>query len=595
MTDQPVVIFDGHCSFCRIWVDFLRELTGDQFRWAPSQEVGEEFPQIPTEQFGKSVQLVMPNGTVESGARAVFDIVARKPGYGWLSWCYARIPGFTPTTEAAYRFIASHRDFGYHATRLLYGRTVQPASFQFAEWIFSRVLALIYLIAFWSFAVQAQGLIGSQGILPLNRYLAAVHTAYGASAWRMVPTLFWFNAGDTAIRWLPIAGIVIALVALNGFVQRFCFAALFILYLSICAAGQDFLSFQWDYLLLEIGFLAVFLGGSRVVIWLFRLLLFRLMFFSGVVKLTSADPTWRNLTALGFHYHTQPLPVPLAWYMDQLPMWFQRGSTAVVLGAELAAPFLILLPRRPRMFGAACLIGLQVMILLTGNYAFFNWLALGLCLLLFDDQFLRRFWRRVTVKPRVRPKLSWKIVVGALTVFIVLLNIGQFVRISGTDPPALLDDLLHLTEPFGIVNSYGLFAMMTTTRPEIVIQGSNDAVNWVDYSFRYKPGDLRRGLPLVAPYQPRLDWQMWFAALGNYRSNEWFQNLMVRLLQGSPPVTRLFDRTPFGGTPPRYVRALLFEYRFTTIAERRASGDIWHRDLRGLYFPAISLDSIVIR
>ena len=595
MTDRPLVIFDGRCSFCRSWVDFLGELTGDQFRWAASQDVGADFPQISPEQFGKSVQLVMPDGTVVSGARAVFDIVAHAPGYGWLLWCYARVPGFAPTTEAAYRFVASHRDFGYSATRILYGRTAQPASFQFAEWIFSRLLALIYLIAFWSFAVQAQGLIGSQGILPVDRYLAAVHTAYGALAWRTVPTLFWFNASDAAIRWLPIAGIVIAFIALNGFAQRVCFPALFVLYLSICSAGQDFLSFQWDYLLLETGFLAIFLGGSRTVIWLFRLLLLRLMFFSGVVKLTSGDLTWRNLTALSFHYHTQPLPTPLAWYMDQLPNWFQRGSTAIVLGVELGAPFLILLPRRPRMFGAGCLIGLQLMILLTGNYAFFNWLTIVLCLLLFDDRFLRRFLPPGKVGPRPSSNHPWKIVLTALTAFIVLLNIAQFVRLSGDDPPALLNNVLHLTEPFGIVNSYGLFAMMTTTRPEIVIQCSNDAVNWVDYSFPYKPGDLRRGLPLPAPHQPRLDWQMWFAALGNYRSNEWFPNLMVRLLQGSLPVTRLFERTPFGATPPRYVRALLFEYRFTTLAERRATGDIWHRDLRGLYFPAISLDSIVLR
>jgi len=596
MTDGPLVIFDGHCTFCRIWVDFLRELTGDHFRWAPSQEMGADFPQISREQFGKSVQLVMPDGTVESGAGAVFDIVARAPGYAWLSWCYARAPGFAPVTEAAYRFIASHRDFGYRATRLLYGRTVQPASLQVAEWVFSRLLVLIYLIAFWSFAVQAQGLIGSQSILPVDRYLAAVHTAYGASAWRMVPTLFWFNSSDAAIRWLPIAGIVIAFIAINGFAQRFCFAALFVLYLSICAAGQDFLSFQWDYLLLETGFLAIFLGGSRVVTWLFRLLLFRLMFFSGVVKLNSGDPTWRNLTALGFHYHTQPLPTPLAWCMDQLPMWCQRGSTAMVLGVELGAPFLILLPRRPRMFGAACIVGLQLLILLTGNYAFFNWLTLGLCLLLFDDQFLRRFWPRpIAVKPWARPRRPWRIVLAVLTVFILLLNIAQYIRLYGSEPPAPLNDVLHVTEPFGIVNSYGLFAMMTTARPEIVIQGSNDGLNWADYSFRFKPGDLRRSLPLVAPHQPRLDWQMWFAALGNYQSNEWFQNLMVRLLQGSPPVTRLFERTPFGGPPPRYVRALLYEYRFTTMQERRATGDIWHRDLRGLYFPAISLDSIVIR
>ncbi len=596
MTDLPLVIFDGHCGFCRIWVDFMRELTGDRFHWAPSQEVGADFPAIPPEKFRESVQLVLPDGTVESGARAVFRVVGSAPGYAWLPWCYRRVPGFAPATELPYRLIASHRNFGYRATWLLWGREVQPAAFQLAEWIFQRLLALIYLIAFWSFAVQGMGLIGSHGILPLGRYLPALQDTYGASAWRLVPTLFWLNASDAAIRWLPIAGIIVAVVALSGFAQRIAFSLLFVLYLSICTAGQDFLSFQWDYLLLETGFLAIFLGPSRVVVWLFRLLLFRLMFFSGMVKLSSGDPSWHNLSALAFHYHTQPLPMPLAWYLDQLPMWFQRGSTAVVLAVELAAPVLLLLPRRPRMFGAACLIALQGMILLTGNYAFFNWLTIALCILLLDDQFLRRVLPgRRRANAGAKPGRPMKVMLAALTVLILLLNAGQFSRLFFGDAPGPLSDLLHAVEPLGIVNSYGLFAVMTTTRPEIVIQGSNDGTNWADYSFPYKPGDLRRSLPVVAPYQPRLDWQMWFAALGDYRSSPWLGNLMVRLLQGSPDVTRLFERTPFGGTPPRYVRAQLYEYRFTSLAERRTTGDLWKRDLRGLYFPAISLETVRIR
>jgi hypothetical protein len=188
-----------------------------------------------------------------------------------------------------------------------------------------------------------------------------------------------------------------------------------------------------------------------------------------------------------------------------------------------------------------------------------------------------------------------KATLAALSVLILLLNAGQFSRLFFGEAPGPLGDLLQATEPLGIVNSYGLFAVMTTTRPEIVIQGSNDGTNWVDYSFRYKPGDLRRGLPVVAPLQPRLDWQMWFAALGNYQGNDWFLNLMVRLLQGSPEVTRLFERTPFGRTPPRYVRALRYDYRFTSFAERQATGDRWRRDLRGVYFPVISLESVRIK
>jgi lipase maturation factor 1 len=596
MPDLPLVIFDGHCGFCRIWVNFLAELTGERFRWAPSQEVGADFPQIPREQFGKSVQLVLPDETVESGARAVFHIFGAAPGYGWLPWLYRHVPGFAPVTELAYRFVASHRDFGYQATRFLWGRKVQPASFQASEWIFLRLLSLIYLIAFWSFATQAIGLIGSQGILPLNRYLPAMQGEYGASAWRMVPTLFWLNAGDWAIQWLPVVGVVISLVALAGFAQRIAFALLFVLYLSVCAAGQDFLSFQWDYLLLETGFLAIFLGPSRVVVWLFRLLLFRLMFFSGMVKLSSGDPTWHNLTALAFHYHTQPLPTPLAWYLDQLPLWFQRASTAMVLAVELAAPFLTLLPRRPRMLGAGCLIGLQGLILLTGNYAFFNWLTIALCILLLDDQFLRRVMpSRIGEKARAALGRPMKAILAVLTTLIVLLNIGQFSHLFFGDAPGPLGDLVRVTEPLGLVNRYGLFAVMTTARPEIVIQGSNDGATWVDYAFRYKPGDPAHALPVAAPHQPRLDWQMWFAALGNYRTNDWFGNLMVRLLQGSPEVVGLFERAPFGRTPPKYVRALLYDYTFTGFAERRATGDLWKRDLRGLYFPAISLDSVHIR
>ena len=596
MNDAPLVIFDGRCGFCRIWVDLLRELTDERFRWAPSQQVGGDFPQIPPEEFGKSVQLVQPDGEVERGARAVFDIFGAAPGYRWLTWCYEHIPGFAPATELAYRLIASHRNFAYWATSLLWGREVHPASFRLAERIFRRMLALIYLFAFGSFALQAPGLIGSNGILPLGRYLAALHESLGASAYHIVPTLFWFNSSDVAIQWLPVVGAAIALIALAGFAQRIAFVLLFLLYLSICAAGQDFMSFQWDYLLLETGFLAIFLGPSRVVIWLFRLLLFRLMFFSGYVKLASGDPTWHNLTAMFFHYHTQPLPMPLAWYADHLPMWFQRGTTAAVLGIELGAPFLVFLPRRPRIAGAAFLAGLQVLILLTGNFAFFNWLAIALCVLLVDDQFLDRIFRRGhTIRRRTSLSRPARITLAALSTLILLLNLGQFKRLLLGDTEGPLSDLTHFAEPLGIVNSYGLFASMTTTRPEIVIQGSNDGIAWLDYSFRYKPGDLNRAMPVIAPFQPRLDWQMWFAALGSYRDNAWFGNLMVRLLQGSPQVTRLLERSPFGRTPPRYVRALLYQYTFTSLASHHATGAWWKRDLLGTYFPTISLDDVKLR
>jgi predicted DCC family thiol-disulfide oxidoreductase YuxK len=587
---RPLVIFDGRCGFCRIWVEYWRELTAGRFRWAPSQEVGAGYPQIPPEEFAKSVQLVLPDGTVESGARAALHIAGSAPGWSWVPWCYENVPVVGPLAEAGYRFIAAHRGFAYQATRLLWGTDVRPPTFDLAENVFRRLLAIIYLIAFWSFAVQARGLIGSHGILPLANYLTAAHRALGASAiWRL-PTLLWFNSSDAAIQWLPVAGIVAAAIAAAGFFQRTAFALLFLLYLSVCTAGQDFLAFQWDFLLLEAGLLAIFSGTSRVVLFLYRLLLFKLMFFSGMVKLLSGDVAWRNLSALAFHYHTQPLPTPVAWYMDQLPLWFQRASTAAVLLGELVVPFGIFLPRRPRFLAAGCLIGLQFLILVTGNYAFFNLLAIALCLLLFDDRALRRLWpRALRLRPRARVPRP---LIAVLAALVLLLDAGYLCTLLTGSAPGPLNSLIEDTLPLGIVNTYGLFAVMTTTRDEIVVQGSNDGATWKDYSFRYKPGDLGRAPPWVAPHQPRLDWQMWFAALGDWRGSPWFVNFMVRLLQGSPDVTHLLAGTPFGDNPPRYVRALLYEYSFTDAATRRRTGDWWKREPGGLYFPPISLEDV---
>jgi hypothetical protein len=342
-------------------------------------------------------------------------------------------------------------------------------------------------------------------------------------------------------------------------------------------------------LLLEAGFLAIFLGYSRAIVWLFRWLLFRLMFLSGAVKLLSGDRTWRELTALDFHYQTQPLPTPIAWYMQQLPGWFQRLSVGMVFAIELVVPFLIFAPRRLRLFAAACLVLLQILILLTGNYAFFNLLALALCLFLLEDRDLRlpEFALKVTrLSHRVRVPLTVAVVFVILFLGLSHL-IGQFLML----PPGV-GRLMSFAAPFGIVNSYGLFAVMTTTRLEIVVEGSDDRSHWQAYEFRYKPGDLHRRPAWVAPHQPRLDWQMWFAALGTYAENPWFVSLMGRLLQGAPEVLRLLDRNPFAERPPRYVRALMYEYRFTDFKTRRETGNWWSRELLGSYLPAISLEDL---
>jgi len=446
--------------------------------------------------------------------------------------------------------------------------------------IFVKALALIYLIAFVSFGVQANGLIGPQGILPLSSYLAGMRHAMGARAFWYVPTVLWISSGGIALRIVWIAGTGCAIILLLGLYRRVCLILLFVLYLSVSSAGQDFWSFQWDILLTEAGFLAIFLDASPGRTWLFRWLLFRLMFMSGAVKLLSGDPTWRNLTALSYHYETQPLPTPIAWYMYQLPMWFQKFSTAFVFLIELLVPFLIFAPVKWRRAGGTLLIGFQLLILLTGNYTFFNWLAIALCVFLFPDS-----------PPRTRlAETAWhRAVTVVLAAFVVITGGLQLLETFSLTLPVPARSYLAWISPLRVVNSYGLFAVMTTTRPEIIVEGSNDGQNWMPYEFRYKPGDVRRAPPWVAPYQPRLDWQMWFAALGNANENPWFYNFAARLLQGSQSVLGLLAHNPFPGSPPHYLRAVVYDYRFTNFAERRATGAWWVREEKATYLPPISL------
>jgi len=449
-----------------------------------------------------------------------------------------------------------------------------------ATGLFLKALGAIYLIAFLSFGIQAGGLIGSQGILPVANFLRGMHQALGARAFWYAPTVFWASSSDRALRVAWIAGAALAIVLILGFFRRACLIALLILYLSVLTAGQDFWSFQWDILLTEAGFLAIFADGSSGRTWLFRWLLFRLMFMSGAVKLLSGDPAWRGLTALGYHYETQPLPTPVAWYMYQLPAWFQKASTAFVFLVELAVPFLIFAPLKPRRLAAGVLIGLQVLILLTGNYAFFNLLAIALCVFLYADR------RPGDPQPETR---THRAVTLALMVFVLTTSGLQFLEMFRVPLPAPAETYLAWISPLRFVNSYGLFAVMTTMRPEIVVEGSNDGTAWTPYEFRYKPGDLKRPPPWVAPYQPRLDWQMWFAALGSAEENRWFYNFAARLMQGSEPVLGLLERNPFPRNRPRYIRAVVYEYQFTDFAERRRSGAWWRREEKATYLPPISL------
>ena len=584
----PVLIYDGECSFCRAWVDFWRSLTGDSLEYLALQDAAERFPEVPLEDCRKAVQFITPEGRFP-GAEGVCRFLAGVPGYGWLYWCYRFVPGFAALAAFVYRFIANHRSPAWRFTRALWGSSIRRSEYTVAAEIFSRALAVIYAVAFLSFALQARGLIGSEGILPARQFLEAVHKQLGGLAYWRLPTLFWGGSADVTLLSISWGGVALSLVSLltkpQSRWQRFVFIILWAYYLSIVNAGQIFMGYQWDWLLVEAGFLAIFLKSASSRVWLYRWLLFRLMFESGVVKLLSHDATWRNLTALRFHYETQPLPTPLAWYMHLLPDWFQTLSVAGVFVVELALPLLMFGPRRLKQIAGLGTIALQVLIILTGNYTFFNLLTIALCLFLFDDAFFAKWKLKPPALGANAPNRWVTAVVWTLVAFL-----------SGVELWATVG---HLPEPvaqaageisqFGLVNHYGLFAVMTTQRMEIQLEASADGEKWEPYLFRYKPGPMNRRLPWVEPYQPRLDWQMWFAALSNAKENPWFINTMVELLRGSKPVGELFEQLPLSGARPKFVRASIYEYHFTSWDERQKTGNYWKRDLKGLYFPAVGI------
>ena len=632
---KPLMVYDGDCRFCGLWIRRWQQLTVDAVDYLPSQDpqIASRFPEIAPERYQTSVQFIEPSGAIFSGAEAVFRALAKNPNIHWPLHLYESSPLFADITEGSYRFVAGHRTTFSCLTRLLWGKHVEQPEYFLTRWLFLRLLGAIYLVAFVSLWTQIIGLIGHNGILPVDQYMSAAKQqcdvqGIGLERFHILPTLCWLDSSDSFLQFQCGAGVFLAILLIFGIAPAPALALLWLLYLSLITAGRDFLGFQWDNLLLEAGFLSIFLAPwrllpklsreappSRIVIWLLRLLLFKLVFSSGCVKLASHDPNWRNLTALTFHYYTQPLPTWTAWYTNQAPLWFLKFSCATMFAIELGAPFLIFMPRRIRFCGGAAIAFLQILILLTGNYTFFNWLTLALCLLLLDDFVLHAILpARFTLKHAERKtRLPWQLGFNlGLAVIIVPVSLLQIVMIPGelwasiaatgeryvlfravesvvTGVAQRISEIDEKLAPFRTINGYGLFAVMTTSRHEIVVQGSNDGVHWLDYEFKYKPGELNRRPAFVAPFQPRLDWQMWFAALCDYQQNPWFGNFCVRLLQGSPDVLALLQKNPFPGKPPVYIRAEVYDYHFTTFAERRATGTWWKREYLGQYLPVVSI------
>ncbi|HEV8619172.1 MAG TPA: lipase maturation factor family protein [Candidatus Udaeobacter sp.] len=611
---KPLLIWDGECHFCRRWIERWREITVGKVEYETYQEAANRFPEIPIEQFKRAVAFIEPDGKAFFAAEAVYRSLRYRSSRRWLAWSYDRVPGVAAVSELAYKFIARHRGVGSAVTRLLWGNDVRPPTYLWARRWFLRALGVIYLIAFVSLWVQVDGLIGSNGISPVSQFLPAVHEQLGGRAYSLLPTLCWFNSSNAFLHFLCASGVVSSLLLIAGLVPVVSLIALFVLYLSLTIAGQGFLSFQWDILLLETGFLAIFLAPwqswpkrgreppvSRAALFLLKLLLFKLMVMSGVVKLTSGDDSWgwldhsfhwSALTALDYHYWSQPLPTVFGWWADKSPEWFKHFSVAFCLTVEIIAPFFIWAPRRPRLIAAGLIVFLQIAIAVTGNYCFFNLLTIALCFLLIDDAAIGRKYEAV-IDRRYSYRLSSY---GAIAVIILTVPINACLIFTAFKPdaswPRPLAAVYGRVEAFRIVNGYGLFRVMTKDRGEIVIEGSADGIDWLPYEFKWKPGDVKRAPGWCAPHQPRVDWQMWFAALGTPQQNPWFGGLVVRLLQGSRDVSRLLARNPFPDQPPRYIRVSFYRYRFTTLEEHRQSGAWWKRQELGEYLPTVSLDQL---
>ena len=459
--------------------------------------------------------------------------------------------------------------------------------------LFIRLLALLFFSAFVSLAVQITGLAGSDGILPLTNALQLKQEYWGNMAWWHMPTLFWFNASDSALVSLSYAGCFLSVLLFFNVLPRLSLALMLIFYLSLYHAGQIFMNFQWDILLLESGFLALFLNrNSRYVIWLFRWLLFRLRFLSGISKIVSQDPTWTGLTAVTLYFEVQPLPNPLSWYAHQLPTSILIAGAAFTLFVEIIVPFMMFLPRRYRFVAAWLTIFMQLLIMFTSNHNWFNLLTLALCLFLFDDQAVRKIlparlivWLLQKPLPFNQPGKIYHTgmpVLASLIIFVSSVQIYEMIttkRATGT-----VADIVKAIKPLAIVNKYHVFPTMRTERYELLIYGSMDGQDWREYRFKYKPGDLSETPGLVMPHHPRLDWLMWFVTLHSHFI-PFFESFLDALLDGAPAVTALLAEDPFPGSRPNIIRVDLYHYRFTDYQTYQQTGQRWQREYLGLFPP----------
>lgn len=459
--------------------------------------------------------------------------------------------------------------------------------------LLERGIGIICLIAFLNALNQFKPLLGENGLLPVPLWIKQV-------PFRESPSLFYFWPRDTAFTIFSWIGIILSCLVISGIASRYSWlsalvwGAIYLIYLSFVNVGQTFYAFGWESILLEACFFAVFLGGSKVIpqqipIWLFRWLLFRIMFGAGLIKLRG-DPCWRDLTCLNYYYETQPMPNPLSWFFHWAPQWVNKGGVLFNHFSELIVPFAYFLPQPIAGIAGIITILFQLFIILSGNLSWLNWLTLFLAFSLLDAKFFS-FLGNFRGPQMHAPPLAVHWVNVALAIIVIWASYPVVKNmISPRQVMNTSFNSLHL------VGTYGAFGSITRPRYEVIVEGTSDAVitsatQWHEYEFKGKPGQLNYRPPQIAPYHLRLDWLMWFAAMSTYQEYPWFVNFVAKLLENDQAVLSLLRTNPFPGKPPHYIRALLYEYHFTSPAERKQTGNWWKRTLTGPYFPAVSMDS----
>lgn len=610
---RPLVVYDGDCGMCRAAVEWLGARTGERVAFAPAQD--DPDPRVDREAARAAVHLVEPDGRTFRGARACIQALAKAPARGWVLALLA-IPGFGAVAEWWYRAVAARRSLLSRALRLVSGPG--PSTFVAAPRLFVLLLGLLFTVAFASFWVEAAGLLGSGGLLPLEKIYDWHDPDYGVQRWLRMPTLFWLWQGDAALHAVCTLGTAASLLLAFGLVPRIALLVAWACYLSLMLSpdtglgyiGNPFAMFEWDGLLLEIGFLSLFFvpGGVRAR-WqprrepsaggrlLLRLLLLRVVFTAGLVKWLSADNGWHADVGLAAFGWTQPLPSPigleLAWADG-----FSRLLTGAVVVLELVLPWLLFGPRRLRLLAALGIAAVHLGYFASGSRGFFHLLVVALCALQLDDRTLRLLpWRWLGAwlgapfagEPLRPARAVVQYARGASALLLAALAVAMTVRaVAGSEPTVLDRALLR----YPIANVYSLTTRIAPARPEVVIERSDDGVAWRDVEFRFKPGDPMRAPRWAGAFLPRLDWAMHVVAHAVRQGQAppaWFNVLLIRILEGGEGTRSLLAEEAVADAardvppaPPRMLRVRVYDYRPTELAERERTGRWWLRSDAGI-------------